>query len=937
MKKDICRSHKKIRTLLFLFLFVLSFFPYSRSDAQERRIKVGFVNSSGMISSVSVNSDSEYKTGYGYDYLQDIASYTGWSYQYIYGEWNELFELLNEGEIDILCGISYNQSRSRQMLFSDKPMGTEGYYIYVKNTDSDITADNIKSLIDKKIGINAGSDKVEMLKNWINMNGINSSVVAADGYDDLKSGLSSGKYDAILDAETSENNQFIPVMKVADSEYYFAISKKHSALKDEIDEAQEKLFSVDPYYNQNLQYKYYKNVSARKILDGEERKWLKRHMCIKVGYLKNMLAFCDENEKTGQPIGVVKTLFDGSVNCFSGFKLKYKYYAYDDLSDLLKALKSDEVDCIFPFYGDKWYADKNYFSVTRSVVDSPVVAVYKGNYSEMAMQRVAIKEQSNYQKTYLKIHYPDSKVKVYDTPEQCIKAVENGEVTATVFSAYRIDQVLNSYKYDDLKKVNLSNTVPLSIATNRNNPTLLSILNKVVLLSDNSEIMRTMINYSSAEQKFSVSQFIKDNANFIIICLSVTFLIIIFLCSAQLNHVKKNREALAFAKEDAERANDAKSNFLARMSHDIRTPMNGIMGMTKIARDNVEDSDKVVFALDRIDSASNQLKNLINDVLDMSKLESGKTILSYEPFNINTILDNLKDVFAELILAKGIHFEMEKCDIKHENLIGSPLHIQRVIQNIESNAIKYNKPNGSLKIKVEEIGGTSDETTFRFTISDTGIGMSEEFKQHIFEPFSRENENAGTQYMGTGLGMAITKELLELMNGSVSVESTPGEGTVFVVEIPCTIDKYANKKKNEKAVVIDNLSGLNILVVEDNKINAEIAEYILTKSGAKVTLAENGKAAVDMFLESDEGYYDIILMDVMMPVMNGYEATKEIRKQHRKDAKQIPIIAMTANAFTKDKQDAIEAGMNEHIAKPLDINLFLEIISKYKDKISRFK
>lgn len=929
--------YRQMRVVGFLFLAVIILLPCSKSEAKERKIVVGFASSSDMISSVSISSDSEYKTGYGYDYLQDIASYTGWSYKYVYGEWHELFELLDEGSIDILCGVSYSQAGSSGVLLSDKPMGTEGYYIYTRSSEPDITADNLKTLMDKKIGVNGGSDKVQMLKNWITLNELNCKIISASGYDDLKSGLASGRYDAILDAETSENNMFIPVVKVDDSDYYFAISKKRSYLKDELDKAQKKLFSIDPYYNQNLQYKYYKNVSVRKILDSDERKWLNRHMYIKVGYLKNMLAFCDKDDKTGNPVGVVKTLFDESVNCFSGFKLKYKYYAYDNLGEMVSALKSDEIDCIFPFYGDKWYADKNNFSVTKSVVDSPIVAVYRGNYSGTSMEKVAIKNQSNYQKTYLKIYYPDSRLKMYDTPEECIEAVASGEVTATIFSAYRVDRVLDSSKYSDLKTVNLSNTAPLSIATNRNNPTLLSILNKVVLLSDNSKIMSTMINYSSAEQKFSLSQFVKNNANFIIICMSVTFIIIIVVSSAQLNQVKKNKEELALAKEDAERANDAKSNFLARMSHDIRTPMNGIVGMTKIARDNVGDSERVVFALDRIDSASNQLKNLINDVLDMSKLESGKTILSFEPFNINTILENLKDVFADIISEKGIHFELEKHDIQHENLIGSPIHIQRVIQNIESNAIKYNKPNGSLKIVVEEKFLQDTKTLFRFTISDTGIGMDEEFKKHIFEPFSRENENAGTQYMGTGLGMAITKELLELMNGSISVESTQGEGSVFVVEIPCAIDTNASQTSEKKDVVIDNLSGLNILVVEDNKINAEIAEYILEKSGAKVTLAANGKEALDMFFKSQENYYDIILMDVMMPVMNGYEATRNIRKLERKDAKKIPIIAMTANAFTKDRLDAMEAGMDEHIAKPLDINLLLEIISKYKHKISRFR
>lgn len=372
------------------------------------------------------------------------------------------------------------------------------------------------------------------------------------------------------------------------------------------------------------------------------------------------------------------------------------------------------------------------------------------------------------------------------------------------------------------------------------------------------------------------------------------------------------------------------------MSHDIRTPMNGIMGMTRIAKENVSEPEKVGFALDKIDSASNQLKNLINDVLDMSKLESGKTILSYEPFNINDIITNLRDVFSEAIAEKGIEFEIKKHNIIHEELIGSPLHIQRIIQNIESNAIKYNKPNGSLKIEIEELNAIEDTTRFRFTISDTGIGMSRQFVEHLFEPFSRENDNAGTEYMGTGLGMAITKELLELMNGTVSVDSCQGVGTEFVVEIPIDINKNISPEKNEEKV-LENLSGIKILLVEDNEINAEIAKYILNGAGADIELAKDGKEAVEAFYASKEYYYDLILMDVMMPVMNGYEATRQIRSLDRKDAKEIPIIAMTANAFTKDKQDAIEAGMNEHVAKPLDIKLLLRVISRYKDKISRFR
>lgn len=390
----------------------------------------------------------------------------------------------------------------------------------------------------------------------------------------------------------------------------------------------------------------------------------------------------------------------------------------------------------------------------------------------------------------------------------------------------------------------------------------------------------------------------------------------------------ESKESIMKAYEDAKSANAAKAQFLARMSHDIRTPMNGILGMAQIAKNSLNDMEKVEDAIDKIITAGNQLHLLINDVLDMSRLESGKTELTKEVFNIKEIVDNATgsiDVMTKKhnVNNKGIHY-----DIIHENLIGSPLHVQRVILNVISNGIKYNKENGSLETWITEKPIGDNRSLFIFKIKDTGIGMSREYLDRIFEPFSREHTDAGTEYNGTGLGMAIMKELVDLMDGEIDIESEPGKGTTFIISIPFKISyQVAAKKKNENNVVED-FKGMTVLIAEDNFLNMEIAEYFLEKCEAKVIKAYDGKEAVGVFEHSEPGSIAFILMDVMMPGMDGIEATKYIRALNRTDAKTIPIIAMTAKSFREDKEQCLAAGMNGHISKPIDIKEMFKVINE---------
>ena len=392
---------------------------------------------------------------------------------------------------------------------------------------------------------------------------------------------------------------------------------------------------------------------------------------------------------------------------------------------------------------------------------------------------------------------------------------------------------------------------------------------------------------------------------------------------------EKYKAELLIAAKKAEAANEAKTEFLQRMSHDIRTPINGICGFVNMADHYADDIKKQTEYRTKVKEASNLLLELVNDVLDMSKLESGEIVLEEIPFNLSSIFKEVFVVIEQMASEQNIQIEWEKKEIIHRDFIGSPGYVKRVMMNILSNAVKYNRENGHIYISCMEIPSKQPEmTTIEFVCRDTGIGMTEEFQKCVFEPFAQEHTGSRTKFAGTGLGMSIAKNLVEKMGGSISFESKEGAGTTFVIQVPFKIDPDADKREEQRDVSEKSIKGLHILLAEDNELNMEIAEFVLQNVGADVTKAWNGQEAVELFRKSEPGGFDTILMDIMMPVMNGYEATKMIRSLDREDAKTIPIIAMTANAFTEDRLKAKEAGMNEHIVKPLDVELLIKVIHK---------
>ena len=392
---------------------------------------------------------------------------------------------------------------------------------------------------------------------------------------------------------------------------------------------------------------------------------------------------------------------------------------------------------------------------------------------------------------------------------------------------------------------------------------------------------------------------------------------------------EKYKAELLIAAKKAEAANEAKTEFLQRMSHDIRTPINGICGMVNMAEHYADDMEKQTEYRTKVKEASNLLLELVNEILDMSKLESGEIVLEEIPFNLSSISREVFVVIEQMAAEQNIRIMWERKEITHRNFIGSPGYVKRVMMNILSNAIKYNRESGQIYISCIEIPSEQPEmTTMEFVCRDTGIGMTEEFQKYIFEPFAQEHTGSRTKFAGTGLGMAIAKNLIEKMGGTITMESEKDVGTTFVIRVPFKTDPDADKREKQKDVSENSIKGLHILLAEDNELNMEIAEFVLQNEGADVTKAWNGQEAVELFRNSASGELDVILMDIMMPVMNGYEATQMIRSLDREDAKTIPIIAMTANAFTEDRIRAKEAGMNEHVAKPVDVEVLVKVIHK---------
>ena len=628
----------------------------------------------------------------------------------------------------------------------------------------------------------------------------------------------------------------------------------------------------------------------------------------------------------------------------SGETLQFELKGYNSRQEQLEALHNHEIDLIFHVSQNPYSAEKNGFVLSDTIWTFNMAAITSSkSFNETAGNTIALTKDNFALKAYISYNYPQWDIKEYETVDDAFHAVKDGKAECFVSNSGHIMKFLKNNR--SLNTFYLTKPADVSFGIAQGEPLLLSIMNKTLTSISAEKLSGAVITYSNSMRKVTLMDYIRDNLLVVAVSGIAVFTLILSVIIHALRKARKavdeanrlnqrleeNKRELQIALEEAQSANKAKTSFLNNMSHDIRTPINGIIGMLAIIQKSEDNPKRMKDCLDKIDESSKLLLSLVNDVLDMAKLESDTIIVDSESVNLDQVCKEITETVAFQAEEAGLTVTGEHDDYSNIYVWSNPLHLKKILMNLFTNSMKYNKPSGSISMNMRTLEKSDEHITCEFEIQDTGVGMSEEFvKNKLFVPFVQEENAARSKYTGTGLGMPIVKQLVEKMGGTISVESKLGEGSRFKVVIPFKID---NSRKPEAAVIDEDtnadISGLHVLLVEDNELNMEIAEFMLEDCGVSVDKASNGQEAVQKFESSKAGEYDAVLMDVMMPVMNGITATKAIRAMEHPDAKIIPIIAMTANAFREDVENCVNAGMNAHIAKPLDVNVITTIIAKY--------
>ena len=884
------------------------------------------------------------RKGYGYELLETLSGYTGWQFEYVTCDWSDCFEKLKNGEIDIIGGISYTEDRTQEMLFSDEPMGVEKYYLYADLSRADISASDFKTLNGKKIGVLMGTEPEVMLTEWEEKYDLKTQHVNISNNEDAKQKLANHEIDCFVSMEESFWTELgiSTITRVGSSDIYYAINKDRADIKEELDNAMRALEDADPFYTADL-YKRYFSMDYTPILTGEEKAWLKKHGAIRMGFLTGDSGVSVYDPSTGELTGTITDYIRFAKDCLGNQELEFQMVGYDSQKAELDALKSGEIDMVFHFDQSPNLAEEYSVACTNTTWTSNMMAVTnKEHFNETQANRVAVPQNKISLTRYLAVYYPQWEIVDCAAPEDAARLVKDGQ--ADCFVTGVSSQENYSKKYD-FYSVPLPNPAKSCFAVNSGNGILLSILNKTIKAMPVNMLTGALAMYKSAARKVTLGEFIRDNFVMVLLVSSI-FVAVILLAILKLLRKARKAEAAArkaandtqelnaklqIAAENAESANRAKSTFLFNMSHDIRTPMNAIIGYADLASRHSDDPAKLKKYMEHIQVCGQNLLMLLNNVLDLARIENDKTEMEYSVSDVEKDFRNCIAMFRNQADSKNQTLTVTT-HLLHPYIYADIPHLTEVCTNLVSNAVKYTGTGGTIRCDVTqkpcEKAGWCDMVV---TVADNGIGMSQEFQQRIFEPFERERTSTVSKVEGSGIGMGIVKKLVGLMGGTVEVESKIGVGSTFTVTIPCRIasEEEVQAKRAADPADRESLRGTRILLTEDNDLNAEIATELLQEEGCTVDRAKDGVECVDMLEKAANGTYQLILMDVQMPVMNGYDATKKIRRMDDPQKANIPIVAMTANAFSEDKQVALDAGMNDHIAKPINMSVLVPTLRKY--------
>ncbi len=924
-----------------LLVFIMLAFNLSvlARTSEKRVLRVAFPQVDGM----SWTAEDGTHHGMLVDYLNEIAKYTGWEYEYIDTKGPAMLNEFVEGKYELMGGNYYIPALEKYYAYPNYNMGYSRSLLLARSDDRSIHSYDLESMNGKTIGVYENArENIRRLREFMAINGLYCNIRYYKQEDMVgKIGLypymAKGEIDLLLNNVAHISDSVRVVVAYDSQPYYIVTNPGNKEVLDGLNMALERILDANPNFAAE---RYAVNFPDRLVniqLSDRDLEYVNERKTITVAVPENWYPLYCKETPLKNHTGIMADVLD-EIKSFTGLRFSYVYAK--NYADAIRLIQQGDADILGFFLGDENDAAQLGLALSASYVSANNIIVRNKACSYPAPGLVGALVENQRLPSGISVE----KIRFYPSIKEALFAVNNGEADFIYGLSSRMEQDILRYHFTNLAPVTLVNdqstisfALPIPV-----DPDLLTILNKAI--NNLSESERTVIRNRNLESigvsEFSLTDFIYANPlqfMFIVMfVLSVLFTALLLAIGARMKAT-----VIQGNLKRAEAANLAKSEFLSRMSHEIRTPMNGIVGMSTIAMQNIDNTDKIKDCLEKVIMSSKHLLALINDVLDMSKIESGKVELRHESFNFRAFLQDFENLYGEQAKSKGISYETVLASDLEVQIIGDSLRLNQVLSNLLSNALKFTPAKGIIKLRVSKTGEDQENVYLRFEVIDTGCGIAEENYDKIFESFEQENVDVTYKYGGTGLGLSIVKRFTQLMGGGIHVTSVQGSGSTFTVDLPFGKIKESGKPTRFSDIdgrsdlardcyVIDyDFKGKRILLVEDNELNREIAEELIGATGASVESAEDGVQAVEKFKESAEGYYDLILMDVQMPHMDGYEATRCIRALGRSDAQKVPIFAMTANAFAEDVQKSREAGMNAHISKPLDIRAVYKQMNRY--------
>lgn len=933
LRRAVCCLLLTSMLLAALLGFAMPASAAGSDDTPQPTLRVGFYAYTGY----HIMDKDGHRSGYSYEVLQRIAQYENVKFEYLGYDCdaNEAADMLERGEIDLLPTLRMTPERAERFAFSSEPISNLATMLTVKAGNRSIVAGNYETYNGMTVGMSRrGNGRNQSFIHYAEEHGFTYTPIYFDTDEELSLALRTGVITAAVSNRLRKTNNEWIIDTFDPQDCYIAVRKDDSATLQLVNDALTKMDRDDPAWRTTLFDKYNKNIhtSNKLYLTAAEENYIAAHNAdgttfqVLVNPDLYPYSYLDED---GCPTGIMVDLFKLVAD---RAQLHYSFLAPASRSEYRTMLDSGDADFVIDFSDDYSMAEDYGYQLTNSYLSAEFSWVMLRSHSG-GLHKVIVPDNFNSDSLEMP-GLPDiSNVKYADSFDDCLAAVRSGDVDACYTYTYQAERAIFDDKYNELRAMLSDERRSFCIGVRADHDVLLlSVLNKSVDSLTRADVVALTNKYINlGQQEFSLVRLTYQYPLFVV--LIVLCVIITNVCVVLSMRARRFRDLTEAALHRAEEASAAKTEFLSNMSHDIRTPINGIMGMLDIAEENFEDQARVRDCLTKMRGAASHLLSLVNDVLDMSKIESGSMKLLNNPFDLRVLLQACCDIVEGQIIERKLTFTKQIGPFWHPYLVGSELHVRQVLINILSNAVKYTPDGGTIRFCAKETLYEEGLVHLRMEITDNGIGMSEEFLQHIFEPFTQEQRSSRTHYKGTGLGMAITKKLVDQMHGSLDVESEPGKGSTFIVRLSLPVDPTPHPvaaQQPAKQEETPTLAGLHLLLAEDNELNSEIAVTLLEAEGAKITAVTNGREAVEAMQHAAPHTYDAVLMDVMMPEMNGLEATRCIRAFEGVGPDEgTPIIAMTANVFADDVRACLDSGMNSHVGKPLDMKVLMREILKY--------